>query len=189
MVIHVMASAVRLAGRLKREAETLEARRTVAGHKGCPGTIGRQIGDHMGPQFIQFVGSCPRGTPLLGHTQIWTCGRSQICIQEADMARMDEAGRDGLQAALDVCSSCFSPPVSRGLLDLCQLSRLLLLLLLLLLLPHRTSTASARSQCSPPDPNSKLRISVIPAGPHPPAPDQSVPRRTSTTKNLRRYAR
>ena len=54
--------------------------------------------------------------------------------------------------------------------------------------PCRTSTASARSQCSPPDPNSKLRI-VFPAGPPPRAPDQSVPRRTSTAKNFQRYTR
>ena len=31
--------------------------------------------------------------------------------------------------------------------------------------PRRTSTASARSQRSPPDPNSKFRIRVFPAGP------------------------
>ena len=68
--------------------------------------------------------------------------------------------------------------------------------------PRRTSTASARSQCSPP--NSKLRIRVIPAGSPPQAlnqsgastassgsecyspglaPDQSVPRRTSTASS------
>ena len=33
--------------------------------------------------------------------------------------------------------------------------------------PRRTSTASARSQWSPPDPNSKPRIRVVPAGPRP----------------------
>ena len=59
---------------------------------------------------------------------------------------------------------CVFPHLSsEGCWILCQLSGLLLL-------PpppriHRTSTASARSQCSPPDPNSKLRIRVIPAGP------------------------
>ena len=55
--------------------------------------------------------------------------------------------------------------------------------------PRETSTASARSQCSPPDPNSEPRVRVFPAGPPPQAQDQSVPRRASTTKNLRRYAR
>ena len=68
---------------------------------------------------------------------------------------------------------------------------------------RRTSTASSRSQCSPPAPNSKLRIRAFPAGPPRPAPDrsvlfpagpqprapeQSVPRRTSNArKNLIRY--
>ena len=61
------------------------------------------------------------------------------------------------------------------------------LLLLLLLLLRRTSTASPRSHWSPPDLHCKLRIKVFPAGPQPRSPDQSVPRRTSTTKNLRRY--
>ena len=78
--------------------------------------------------------------------------------------------------------------------------------------PRRTSTASARSQCSPPDPNSKHRIrGVIPAGPQlqalagsqcsPPDLHRNfrirafpadlhrellrVPHRTSTTKNIR----
>ena len=40
-------------------------------------------------------------------------------------------------------------------------------LLLLLLRLRWTSTASARSQWSPPDPNSKPRIRVVPAGPQP----------------------
>ena len=53
--------------------------------------------------------------------------------------------------------------------------------------PRRTSTASSRSQCSLPDWNGKLRIRAFPAGPPPQAPDQRVPCRTSTTKNLRRY--
>ena len=48
--------------------------------------------------------------------------------------------------------------------------------------PRRTSTASSRSQFSPPDPNSKLRIRVFPAGPQQQPLDQSVPRRTSTAK-------
>ena len=47
----------------------------------------------------------------------------------------------------------------------------------------RTSTASARSQCSPPDPNSKQRIRVFPAGPLTQAPDQSVPRQNSTASS------
>ena len=75
------------------------------------------------------------------------------------------------------------PPVS------CLLRLLLLRLLLLRLLLRRTSTASARSQRSPPDPNSKPRIRVFPAGPELQALDRSVPRRTSTTKNLRGYTR
>ena len=60
----------------------------------------------------------------------------------------------------------------------------LLIHLLLLLCP--TSTASSRSQCSlpnPPDLNSKRLIAVFPTGHQPRAPDQSVPRRTATTKN------
>ena len=85
------------------------------------------------------------------------------------------------------------------------------------LLLRRTSTASARLQRSPPDPNSKPRIRVLPTGPQLQARDRkgprrtrtatarwirafpagaqlqvldrSVPRRTSTTKNLRRYTR
>ena len=60
----------------------------------------------------------------------------------------------------------------------------------------RTSTASSRSPCSPPDPNSNLWIKVIlagpqlqaldavfPAGPQQQPLDQSVPRRTSTTSS------
>ena len=51
-------------------------------------------------------------------------------------------------------------------------------------LPHpplrRTSPASARSQCSPPDPNSKVRIRVFPTGPQLLALDCSVPRWTRT---------
>ena len=47
--------------------------------------------------------------------------------------------------------------------------------------PRRTSTASARSQCSPPDPNSKHRIrGVIPTGPQLQALDRSVRRQTRT---------
>ena len=57
------------------------------------------------------------------------------------------------------------------------------LLLLLLLLLLRTSTASSRLQCSPPDLHHKLRIRVFPAGLPPQAPDQSVPRRTSTASS------
>ena len=49
--------------------------------------------------------------------------------------------------------------------------------------PHRTSTASSGTQCSPPDPNSKLRIRVVPAGPPPQPLDQSVPRPTSTASS------
>ena len=41
----------------------------------------------------------------------------------------------------------------------------------------------------PPDLNCKLVTTVVPAGPEQQAQDQSVPRRTSTTKNLRRYSR
>ena len=66
-----------------------------------------------------------------------------------------------------------------------------------------TSTASSGRQCSPPDLNRQLRTAVFPAGPQPPVPDGSVPRRTSTAsqkirhierqknvrKKLRRYAR
>ena len=48
------------------------------------------------------------------------------------------------------------------------------------LLLRRASTARARSQGSPPDQNSKLRIRVIPAGPEQQAQDQSDPPRTST---------
>ena len=48
------------------------------------------------------------------------------------------------------------------------------------LLLRRASTASARSQGSPPDPNSKLRIRVTPTGPERQAQDQSDPPRTST---------
>ena len=49
----------------------------------------------------------------------------------------------------------------------------------LLALCHcRTSTANAKSQRSPPDPNSKLRIRVVPAGPQLQALDRSVPCRT-----------
>ena len=55
--------------------------------------------------------------------------------------------------------------------------------------PRRTSTASARSQCSPPDQNSKHRTRAFPAGPPPQALGQSGPRRTSTTKIFRRYTR
>ena len=53
--------------------------------------------------------------------------------------------------------------------------------------PRQTLTATSGSKCSPPDLHRKLRIKVFPAGPPPQAPDQSVARRTSTTKNLRRY--
>ena len=50
--------------------------------------------------------------------------------------------------------------------------------------PRRTSTtASSRSQFSPPDPNSKLRIRVIPAGPQLQALDRSFPRRTRTASS------
>ena len=45
---------------------------------------------------------------------------------------------------------------------------------------RRTSTASARSQCSLPDPNSNPRIRVFPAGPQLQALDRSVPCRTQT---------
>ena len=45
---------------------------------------------------------------------------------------------------------------------------------------RQTSTASSRSQLSPPDPNSNLWIKVIPAGPQLQALERSVPRRTST---------
>ena len=62
--------------------------------------------------------------------------------------------------------------------------------------PRRTPTAtsgsegsSTASSGSPPDLHRKLRIKVFPAGLQPRFPDQSVPRRTSTTKNLRRYTR
>ena len=70
--------------------------------------------------------------------------------------------------------------------------------------PRRTPSATSESKCSPPDLHRKLRIRVFPAGPPPQAQDQSVPRRTSTassgsecspprrtstTKNLRRYTR
>ena len=48
--------------------------------------------------------------------------------------------------------------------------------------PRRTSTASPRSQCSPPGPNSKLRIRVFPAGLQLQAGDRSVPCQTSTHK-------
>ena len=51
------------------------------------------------------------------------------------------------------------------------------------------TTAISRSQCSLPDLNRNLWIGVIPAGPHLRAPDQSVSRRTSTTKDLRGYTR
>ena len=40
----------------------------------------------------------------------------------------------------------------------------------------------------PPDLNCKRYIAVFPAGPEQQTQDQSVPRRTSTTKNLRRYS-
>ena len=43
-----------------------------------------------------------------------------------------------------------------------------------------SSTASARSQWSPPDPNSKPRIRVVPAGNEQQALDHSGPCRTST---------
>ena len=46
--------------------------------------------------------------------------------------------------------------------------------------PNWTRTATSGSECFPPDLHRKLRIK---------APDQSVPRRTSTTKNLRIYTR
>jgi len=55
-----------------------------------------------------------------------------------------------------------------------QLSRLLLLLLL-----PRASIATCRSQCSPPDPNSKLRIRVIPARSQLQALDRNVRRQNS----------
>jgi len=70
---------------------------------------------------------------------------------------------------------CIIPHLSgEGYEILCQLSRRLLLLLRLLRLVRRTSTASAISQCSPPDPNGKLRIRVIPAGPPPQAPEARI---------------
>ena len=47
----------------------------------------------------------------------------------------------------------------------------------------RTSAASARSQCSPLDPNSKLRIRVFPAGPELQTLDRSAPRRTRTASS------
>ena len=53
--------------------------------------------------------------------------------------------------------------------------------------PRRTRTASPGSECSPPDPNCKLAIAVVPAWPEQQPPDESDPRQTSTTKNLRRY--
>ena len=54
-------------------------------------------------------------------------------------------------------------------------------LLLLLLHPlRRTSTASARSQRSLPDPNSKPKIRVLPAGPQLQARDRSGPCQTRT---------
>ena len=66
-----------------------------------------------------------------------------------------------------------SPPVRWGLLVRfyvsCPASPFSFLLL------RRTSTASARSQCSPPDPNNKHRIRALPAGPPPRAPDQCSP--------------
>ena len=46
-----------------------------------------------------------------------------------------------------------------------------------------TATASARSQRSPPNPDSKLRIRVLPAGPQLQALDRSVPLRTSTASS------
>ena len=52
-----------------------------------------------------------------------------------------------------------------------------------LLLLCRTSTASSRSECSPPDPNSKLWIKVHPRGPQLQALDRSVPRRTRTASS------
>ena len=67
--------------------------------------------------------------------------------------------------------------------------------------PHRNSTASSGSDCSTAadvssgskcsrrTSTASMRIRVLPPGPQPQAPDQSVPRRTSTTKNLRRYTR
>ena len=48
--------------------------------------------------------------------------------------------------------------------------------------------ASSRSQCSPPDPNNKLRIRAFPPNLHRKL-QIKVPRRTSTTKNLRRFSR
>jgi len=51
------------------------------------------------------------------------------------------------------------------------------------------TTTTTRSQCSLPDPNSNLWIGVTPAGPQPRGLDQSVARRTSTTKDLQRYTR
>ena len=55
-------------------------------------------------------------------------------------------------------------------------------------IPCRSSTVSSGSECSPPELHRELRIRVFPAGAPPRAPDQSVPRRASTTKNFRRYA-
>ena len=48
--------------------------------------------------------------------------------------------------------------------------------------PRRTSAASSGSQCSPPRDQSA-------PGPQPRDPEQSIPRRTSATKNLQRYTR
>ena len=68
---------------------------------------------------------------------------------------------------------------------LCQLSRRLLLLLLCLL--RQTSTASARSQCSPPGPNSKPRIKAFPPGPNRKLRVRAFPAGTSTASaRLRR---
>ena len=82
----------------------------------------------------------------------------------------------------------FSPPVRWGLLDFMSAGPP----------PPPSSSSSSfssssfgpqlqaldsRLQCSPPDLHHKLRIRVFPAGLPPQAPDQSVPRRTSTTSS------
>ena len=48
-----------------------------------------------------------------------------------------------------------------------------------------SSTASVGWQCSSPDLNRQLWMAAFPAGPKPPAPDGSVPRRNSTASTAR----